>query len=414
MQKRQKILVSDFHIGLNLAQMATLERIGTDCRLLTLSATPDQFDLKKTALSDDEKKAVYYIKDLFHDKYRDYYRKIKDKITSVSKAGPHPAWFGLSWTPAKTERFFKIMGEAALSRVFSSYDTYLVSFPASLAHLFLALAQKYDARLVLNLGHRFNIGLASLRENKAMISMLRNLHESPRHILAAGSEYDCKYVEYYLGFKPTSLPIACNHLDLKLQQPESETMLIGPVNYTEINTEIQLNSISKCWAGDNKSEPITLSLVRTLYPRYRYDELRVHPAVVVYPYSIYSVSTLEFYELNIPLFVPSPEFIVTNDIMNDRVLYPIYCTEKQYHKMKTEAQIDSPYSPNTYEYDAQKYWIEYSFIYQAKNTVIWKSEEDLMEKLHCTDLNRIRSAMYTENEQRRSSANRVWMSTLGN
>ena len=258
-------------------------------------------------------------------------QKVVNEIKKLFFLGAEKSWFGRSWTPAKTQALFQVVGEKIMAEVFAEYDVYLVSFPPSLAHLFVYLAEKYDKQVILNLGHRFNIGVKTREENEAMFSLLNYLHQSSRHILASGSEYDCQYVKYYLGFEPPKLPIICNHLKLNKPSPELDTILIGPVNFQFKPVETRLNALADNWCRKNNQKSIKFSLIRTLYKKYdSYEELASHLAVVIMPYSAYSISMLELYELNIPFFVPAPKLLIREGFLSDRALIPIYCDKKQY------------------------------------------------------------------------------------
>ncbi len=391
---QKKILVSDFHIGLNQAQVATLKKTGAICKLLTMSGSVGLTNVKSD-LSYNEQKVIKQIKELFF-------------------LGAEKSWFGRSWTPAKTQALFQVVGEKIMAEVFAEYDAYLVSFPPSLAHLFLYLAEKYDKQLILNLGHRFNIGVKTREENEAMLSLLNYLQHSSRHILASGSEYDCQYVKYYLGFEPQKLPIICHHLELNKPSPELETILIGPVNFQLKQAETRLNAIAQNWCQKNNRKPIHFSLIRTLYKKYdRYEELARYMAVVIMPYSAYSISMLELYELNIPFFVPAPKLLIREGFLSDRALVPIYCDRKQYAEILGDRDSDTSYSPNSYEANAQLYWLQFCFFYQTRNAIVWESPEDLLEKIASTNFDEVRAKMYRENKERREAGLQKWREILG-
>jgi len=48
-----------------------------------------------------------------------------------------------------------------------------------------------------------------------------------------------------------------------------------------------------------------------LYPSYRFTELASHSAVVVVPYGMFTFALAELYALGIPMFVPTPAFLVS-------------------------------------------------------------------------------------------------------
>ena len=408
MTKQKQILVCDFHIGLNMVQVATLEKLGAAVKLLSLSDSIDKVQISQPSLNADEHYILQCIKQLYHVNVRRVRSSMWAKLVQPLKITSNTVWYGQSWSPQKNKDLCKIVGMDTMEEIFSQYDAYLVSFPPSMAHLFLFLAETFDKQLILNVGHRFNIGVGSRQENEAMISLLEYLHTHPRHVLASCSEYDCQYVKYYMGFEPQRLPAVCNHFELALNTPTLESVLIGPVNFINKDIEEKLNLLSHHWCQQHKRRQIEFSLIRTIYPRYRYEDLARHPAVVIFPYSAYSVSMLELYELNIPFFVPSPDMIIQYEILLDRALHPIYCSEKQYSALDVSGQSNLLYSPNSYGIDDQKHWLQFCFFYQVKNAIIWHSEKDLMEKLATTDLEQVRHNMYAENITRRANTQKDW------
>jgi len=426
---RSKILYSDVHVGVALAQAATIRKAGADCKVLSADPALARFAPDEVqAVSQDEQEIITNMRLLWLNHHprakRPFVERLVSRIKRTIDFRPsfkkktRSWWYGCSWTSKKTDKLLQIVGEETMHRIYSPYDTYWVSFPPSLAHLFLELAEKYDKRIVLNLGQRFSIGIRTREENRAMAALLEHLHRHPRHILAAGDEYECKYVEYYLGFRPKKLPFVCHHLELKLPLPDLETILIGPVSFRIKAVEEMLNVSARDYCrrkGHVKS--IQFALIGSLYKVFEYEDLAHHPAIVIFPYSTYSINMLELYELNIPFFVPSRDILLKYQatyprILNDRALYPCYCTREQYTKMALPPKSDIPYSPDSYDEDAQRYWLQFCFFYRTKNAIIWDSEEDLMEKLLTTDLEQVRRNMYEENKVKREMALREYKAII--
>ncbi len=440
-----KILVSDFHIGLGMAQTATLLKLGADCKLLSFSGsshyaykyyTPADFF---PAQNNDEQKVISHVRNLLrpvrnrgriHQWFPQFSTKFLDLLITIHADEPISRLFPRliaslqpeGWaatdrrtTRKKAEKLLRLCGENLMREVFGSYDMYLVSFPPSLAQFFLWLAEKYDTRLVLNLGHRFNIGVRTRKQNEEMFSLLQYLHEHPRHILACGSDYDSEYTKHYLGFEPVKLPFVCSHLPSSPSPASSSRrpILIWSGNSNQDNSLAEkLNQMSLNRGRENGSKRYTFSTIKNLYQPFRaYEDLQRHPAIIILPYSAFSMLMLELYELNIPFFVPSFPMLKKYCPMYDRPLFPIYCSEREYHHLK----IDGPagtLSPNSYEEGALRHWMQFCFFYRTQNAVLWNSEEDLLNKLANADLKRIRENMSEENARRRKTALGAWKKIL--
>ncbi len=437
---QEKILVSDFHIGCGLAQTSTLKALsaGTNTaspklptrllpRLLSFSGHVGAAKVDTSYLSKDEKTVVSWVKRLFNvrtplemaarrafgwsPKCNALFRLLNKVTRVLHRKYPTSGWAGKTWTRTKSLALLEQIGEKTAAAVFARHDTYLVSFPPSLARLFLDLAERYDKRLILNLGHRFNIGIYTKKENDSMIRLLEYIHRHPRHILAAGSEYDVQYVRYYLGIEPEKLPLCCFHVEAAVRSPKSNVILVGP-GASPKGTVDRLNAKARNSTG----KAMQFANIKEVYPHYDLEDLANHPAVVIFPYSAFSMRMLELYELNVPFFVPNPDLLLEYKTMYDRALFPVYCTEKQCARMN-EGQVwpnlsGGVPSPNSYENTAQKYWFQFCFFYRTKNAIIWDSEEDLLEKLANTDLEQVRREMYKENQERREAALRQWRSAV--
>ena len=405
----KKILVCDFHIGLNMAQSALINNLKAECDMLSLSHHAIKY-LPQTSTH------IQWNKDHFFKTTNNLFnRRHKRFVTSLLNALNFRiplSWDVNTWSRLKTKRLIRELGEEFIEKHFLPYDAFVVSFPPVFAHFFFVLAEKYDKQLILNLGHRFNIRISSAVENQHMLVMMKFIHEHPVHILASGFEYDLHYTEYYLNIKPIKLPVICSHLSLEVPQPELETILVGPAHFRNQNIERELNQFSIKWHQRKGEKTLEFALIKNIYPHYRYDDLTRHPAIVLFPYSAYSISMMELYELNIPFFVPSPEFIIKHKLMNDRVLYPIYCSEKEYSAFDMPTVSDIPYSPNSYAYDDQMYWLPFSFFYQVKNAIVWDSFEDLFEKISSADFGNISQQMLEENKSRRKDALDKWERVL--
>lgn len=66
----------------------------------------------------------------------------------------------------------------------------------------------------------------------------------------------------------------------------------------------------------NKKSSITkdnlhFSHIRDLYPEYKYTDLSSHTAIVLLPYQVSFMSLFEFYRMEIPMFVPSPQLLAS-------------------------------------------------------------------------------------------------------
>ena len=143
------------------------------------------------------------------------------------------------------------------------------------------------------------------------------------------------------------------------------------------------------------------SHIRSIYKRYTLQELANHPAIVILPYAVMSYSIVEFYAINLPIFVPSIDFLFEMNVVEDRTLQSHYCESMPepitLEKQKTLNNSRHAYSPNSNEYSAFSFWLQYAEYYQWPVVTVFDSYEDLFTKLKSVDLKRISEKMKQHN-----------------
>lgn len=371
------VIVSDWHIGTTMWQVAVLKAIGVPVEAYSLSG---------------------------HRRY----------VSGDPSFREDPLFVNLgSWPEEKIRQEFT--KNSRLSRVTHA----LCSFPPSYIVAFEKLPPQ--VALLLNIGHRIHISSSPNDFTKRIIQMKRD----PRYTIAAMSEYDFHYMRYYTGLEPLRLPVISQHISQKLRDaayaPHNRVVLIGPSHNTNTiigfgNDLARLNRLSASFAARYGLKPYTFNYIKSLYPNDQatMENLAKHPAVLMNPYSAFSISMVELYHLNIPFFVPDDSLLV--NAMGDVRLYPIYQNKEAVARLETEYPVSSsgyPYSPNDECPDAQRYWLKLMFFNQVKHAQHRTDPEDLFRKLYLNDLRQLHDDMQTENAQLFSEQLKVWAALFG-
>ena len=323
-------------------------------------------------------------------------------------------------TPQQLEHFSQsYSNDPVFKRFFRDVDCIATSFPPRLAHFARIFADRFNLRLIILSGHRFNLRVNSPAENELIKKNLLEAHQNPRHILASASFYDLMYTQHYLDVNPEPLFNFSFHITQKIELTDNNIVLLGPVNarnHPVIKTyEKNITHAYELFCDSNSLTPkFTFRFIRNVYPiRYELNQLARHPAVIILPYSVFSYSQEELYDLNIPFFFPSVDFLIQSRMMNDRVLYnPQYISLDSYKAMEADFEDDD--SPNCRSAAAQRKWLPYSSCYQKENVVIFDNLNDLARKIHTVgqDGDRIRQKMYAENVKRRDENLKLWSEAL--
>lgn len=371
-QEGPNVIISDWHIGTTMWQVAVLKAIGVPVEAYSLSG---------------------------HRRY----------VSGDSSFCEDPLFTNIgSWSEEKVRQEFKNNPR------WSHLTLVLCSFPPS----YITAFEKLPAQvaLFLNIGHRIHISSSPNDFTKRIVEMKRD----PRYMIAAMSEYDFHYMRYYTGLEPLRLPVISQHISQKLRDatyaPRNRVVLIGPSHNTNTiigfgNDLARLNRLSASFAARYGLKPYTFNYIKSLYPNDQatMENLAKHPAVLMNPYSAFSISMVELYHLNIPFFVPDDSLLV--NAMGDVRLYPIYQNKEAVARLETEYPVSSsgyPYSPNDESPDAQRYWLKFMFFNQVKHAQHWTDPEDLFRKLYLNDLRQLHDDMQTENAQLFSEQLKIW------
>jgi hypothetical protein len=305
---------------------------------------------------------------------------------------------------------------------FNTPSLAVCSFPPA---RFLALAKlPPSVKLILNVGHRLHIHVHSSKITSIAEEIVRICNER-NAIFAAMSEYDYHYIKFHTGVTPLKLLCICSHLNSRLKasrsispKPQSRTVLIGPAHNTStilgFNSLDELNQLSTDYAFRHSFIPYEFRFIKDFYPNgATIDKLIDHPAVLLFPYSAFSISMAELYQANIPCFVPSDDFLVDN--MNDVRLSPLYHSERDCQELSNtfpSPRNDYKFSPHSGTRQAQLYWMKYMYFNTVNHMQRWSSPSDLFDKLYTTDLKKLRSQMKFENQILIEQQTRHWKNLL--
>jgi hypothetical protein len=374
------VMISDAHIGTTMWQLAILKSLGIEAFGSTLSSHIHYADPK-----------LFIQKD------------IVCHLSSAEVGEIHAAF--------ETDNDLRLVKCA------------LCSFPPS---RFLALSKLPEAiRIIINIGHRIHIHVQGTRLVE-YTELFQTVKKNPRFKLATMSEYDYHYTRYYTGIDNIlRLPVVCEHIPASIRHrnynPKNRTVLIGPSHNTEtligFKSINEINQKSKEVALMFGVEPYEFQFIKSLYPNSDATpcNLASHPAVLVYPYSAFSISMIELYQCNIPTFIPSDEMLL--DKMNDVRLSPIYqksedvrLLDERYRNRGRDQGYD--FSPNDDSPEAQIFWKKFMYFNQVKNVVRFNNNDDLFTKLYSSCLGSISREMMMENEALFARERGTWSSLI--
>jgi len=293
-----------------------------------------------------------------------------------------------------------------VKNISQKFDTTLCSFPPKFIDIFKNVNCKYPK--ILNCGHRLHI---HAKNDEKFIENLKKQVKNNEIILCSMSKYDTEYIKHYLNLEPIELYVTCCYLPAIKYSPNRKEILIAPVNATNMSPFESVEKMNKFSIKNGLN--LQFSKIKDIYPNYTFADLLNHRACVLFPYSAFSISMIEIYELNIPMFVPSKKLILRTNLMNDVSLFPCYCSAEEM-KNFDKPHDDSPhnFSPNSYNPDDRDYWLSYSYFYNKKNIIIWDTIPELFYKLTNTNFQEVSNKMKIENEEFRNEQINNWKNLL--
>ncbi len=384
----KRALIMDAHVGCQLWQKAAMEKSGVATTVLTFRTRRKPVVFPLTSAE----------------------KKIQGTMQWLWKH----TWRRGSWSKTDSVLLSLACNTRDLTELFGTHDIFVGSYPPTIGRLLLDLGRRYHKRVILNLANRFTqkkLFLGGGGVSNTFTGILRALHESPEHTLAVMGEYDYQYIRHYLGMEPVKLYTSCHHLPLRRHTPTCDTVLVGPSGgpvsrggIAPFRSAEEINDLYARWCTRNGTrKTVTFGHIRDLYASYELEDLAKHPAIVILPYSAYSISMAELYEMNIPFFVPSVDWMLQHQMPS----------EVMAHRYEGPPHPNSriPYGFHDSK-QAMAYWLRFCYVYQVEHAMVWDSTDDLFRKLTEVNLQNLSENMYRENKARREASLRRWAEVL--
>lgn len=241
------------------------------------------------------------------------------------------------------------------------YDLAWVSFPPALYR------RVADARLakkvVVYVSHRADLWLARASQRRKFWARFTKDIASGRILAIASNEFDQKYVWFYTGLTIPLLKPVPHHVATGNALVGEQSFLLGPTNVNIENPVI----------NELLVQVPNLFPIRTKYPNFTFDDISRHKGIVVLPYSIYSISLVEYEFLNMPIFVPSDRWLMEQGLLNDVRLFPLYGKRSKIQSLPVDRLETSPNSND------MSSWLEFAYWKRLENTIVWDSIQELKQ-----------------------------------
>ena len=273
---------------------------------------------------------------------------------------------------------------------FQQTDMVICSFIASMCEAFIPL----NKTIIFDPAHRYNIGRCSETSWIKLNDNLLKVKAKSKLVVAAMSKYDREYLAHFTGLRGYRLYGYSGFFIRNVEyNPIRNEILIGPTSRLGNISSKALDELKAIGIKNN----LKFEILRTFYKSYTYNQLASHPAVVIFPYSVMSMSIIDFYAINLPIFVPSIKFLTKTRAIFDRTLqFEYFCNN--FTNIEPHITSIHKYNPNDENDEPYMYWLKYADFFQWPYVTVFDDFDDLIQKLKTVDLKKISEKMKAYNK----------------
>jgi len=264
------------------------------------------------------------------------------------------------------------------------------------------LFMPFNASIIVIATTRYEQGRHEAKRWLELNQNLRHIAASPYNIIAANNKYDQEYVKYFTGISDVMLlPSYCGYVTARYTPIKTE-ILLAPARGVNGKIAASLQDHTKQYNSNLclGCNPINIVPIRELYPYFKYEDIANHPAIVIIPYQISFMSFFEFYRMEIPMFVPSPELLtewhLTIGAISERTWatvlgWPVGQSAISRHPNSTSSLLSDP--NNEYGREAIIEWVKLADFYTVDHVTTFSSWDNLLDLLRTSDLRNVSKHM---------------------
>ena len=235
--------------------------------------------------------------------------------------------------------------------------------------------------------HRFLIKRCPLDDSKSLMKWMFNQPKAPVIVMAAG-KYDAEYINYYSG-KNVDYIYASTVLMYSpptTYSPKYNEYLYAPFKANPFYNHFK-TLISETCKSSNYHCPV-VHIREKIKRKFTYSDINSFKAVVVFPYAVLSYYLADLITAAIPMFVPSPSFIVQNKISYDmKARDPSYCGNR-FQEPPKHPNSKHSYSPEDYSKQATEYWLQFASYY-TPCSIVFNNIPHLVQLMKSTNYSHV-------------------------
>jgi hypothetical protein len=309
----------------------------------------------------------------------------------------------IPYDPYFTESDVKQLFESYKTRdEFTQCDFVLCSFPSSLCEKYIPL----NKTIIFNPVDKYNLARCTKNTWEKLNNNYNMLKSKSKLILSSMNKYNGEYQAYFTGWYGYRLFSYGGFYTRGIEyNPIKEEILVGPISLgtkgADILNDLKTNALQL---------GVEFSHILEIYPKYDLADLVNHSAVVLFPYSVNDYLFTDLYAVQIPIFVPSVNLLITwknlDQVFDETTKENFFCSNSS--DINPSRNTQHKYSPNEKSDISYKYWMNFSEYYQMPFVTVFNSWSDLILKLKTTDLKQISENMKNFNKIREADLLDNW------
>lgn len=276
-------------------------------------------------------------------------------------------------------------------------DAFIVTYPPP----FSLLYKHFNKPIIINNPIRYEWPFSFNKDYwEEFNEYLRDGVDKNKIILVANNLYDKYYMEDFIKREVEHIPSICDYYGSYYEPNDNDFIYYSRDRIVDIKN-------SKVKYKDD------------LFTSHTHNDLVKFKGIIHIPYQISYMSIFEQYTSNIPLFIPTKEFLLQ-----------IY-KEKKYNVLKEVSwngyfnlpnqsfiKYDGVYDPNDYKnMEAVEYWLKFADFYDEEwmpYIVYFNSFEELDKLVDEVDVNEVSNKMKMFNEDRKNKIYNKWKKLIKN
>lgn len=274
------------------------------------------------------------------------------------------------------------------------YDGFIVTYPPP----FSLLYRKFDKPIIINNPIRYEWPFSFNSEYwKEFNDFLREGVDNNKIFLVANNMYDKLYMEGFIERPVEFIPSICDYYKQYYKPERNDFIYYYKGNLKELNHPLIKHKDS-------------------IFKTHRHEDLLKFKGIIHIPYQISYMSIFEQYTSNVPIFVPSKDFLIELYQKGYSVLNEMSWNKYSNRPPRSFIGFNGEYDPNDYsDIDSVKHWVQFSDFYDDEwmpYIIKYDSFNHLKMLVETVNTNEISDKMSKFNKERQRLIYDKWNNLL--